>query len=377
MRLGRVLIVGGGIGGLCAAIALHPHAESVVLVERAEAFAPVGAGIILAANAIMALRGLGVDLAPHGKALPEMVIRSASGAALSRARPSDVCPEAPAVAIHRASLHEVLLAHLPSGVEVRLGQAVAGLQEEGEGVTVSFEGGSAERFDLVLGADGLHSVVRRALGGPTPEYSGYTCWRAVLPDPGLQEGGEIWGQGKRFGYVPLPGGLAYVFLVCNAPPHSRATAEALQQRFADCAEPVPSLLAHLPGAAVVQHDLSDLPSQAWGQGRIWLLGDAAHAVLPNEGQGAAMAIEDALALRLAMREASLPAAHERYVALRSERVATIHRDSRALGRVGQWENPLMVALRDTLLRWTPAAMGRRQLRRVVEPGIALASQVRS
>lgn len=367
MKLGRVLIVGGGIGGLSAARALREHAEAVLLMERAPAFAPVGAGILLAANAVASLRRLGIDPVPRGRVFDGARLRRADGSLLVAASASALFPGTPSVAIHRAALHELLVAGLPPQAELRLGRTFSSLVDRGDHVEVD-----GERYDLVIGADGLHSAVRRVLGGPEPEYCGYTCWRAVVPDPGLTEACEAWGRGKRVGYVPLGDGLAYVFLVRNAPAGASGEAD-LRALFAEFADPVPELLKAMEGRPRIHHDLSDLPGTAWGRGRVWLLGDAAHAALPNEGQGAAMAIEDALALRIALREADPSAAHRRWVALRDERVRKMQRDSRRLGWVAQWENPLAVALRDALVRVTPRSVTRRQLQGVVVPGLELAA----
>ena len=370
MRVGRLLVVGGGIGGLCAAIALRPFADEVVLAERAPSFAPLGAGLLLAANAVAGLGRLGVDPVPRGRVLSEMAVLRADGRVLSSANPSEICPSLPAIAIHRAALHETLIEGLPEGISVRLGCALRGLQEREGGVDVSFEGGE-ERFDLVIGADGLHSAVRESLSGPKPVYSGYTCWRAVLPNPGLTREGEMWGPGRRAGYVALPEGV-YLFLVSNAPAGSHSTLAELRERFACFADPIPALLDAMGSAEILHHDLSDLPEFCWGRGRIWLLGDAAHAILPNQGQGAAMAIEDAVALGIAMREGSLSAALARYVSLRDERVRVIWRDSRRLGWLGQRENALFIAVRDAILRASPRSLAVRQLQQIVNPGLDLA-----
>jgi 2-polyprenyl-6-methoxyphenol hydroxylase-like FAD-dependent oxidoreductase len=141
--------------------------------------------------------------------------------------------------------------------------------------------------------------------------------------------------------------------------------------------PVPRALeAARAGAAPFHHDLEDLSAPAWGRGRVWLLGDAAHAMLPNLGQGAAMAIEDAAALAVAWRESpSVDAALDRYLALRRDRVATVWRRSRLMGQVAQWTNPAACWLRDGLSRMTPARVASGQLRALLAPGFGLARRL--
>jgi 2-polyprenyl-6-methoxyphenol hydroxylase-like FAD-dependent oxidoreductase len=366
-----VVVVGAGIGGLAVARALRSIAGEVVVLERAPVFAPLGAGIVLAANAVNALRALGVDPAAHGRALESLEVRTASGALLSSVDPVEVCPEAPVIGIHRAALHEALLVGLRREVDLRLGRTVARLIEGDGSVRVEIDDGTVERCDLLVAADGIQSEIRSRLGGPDPVYCGYTCWRAVVADPGMPGACEWWGRGRRFGAVPLPGRLAYLYLTLNAPPDA-PTPRSFPAMFEDFEEPVRELVRKVDPRTALHHDLSDLPGTFWGRGRVWLLGDAAHATLPNEGQGAAMAVEDAVALRAACSEPEPARAYARYVATRDARVRRIQRDSRWLGWVGQWESPLGVALRDLALRRLPTFVARRQLRSVVAPGLELA-----
>jgi 2-polyprenyl-6-methoxyphenol hydroxylase-like FAD-dependent oxidoreductase len=375
VKLGRVLVVGAGIGGLTAASALRAAGADVVVIERAPVFAPLGAGIVLAANAVRALRSLGIDPTPHGTELAAFEVRTAAGDVLSAVRTDEVSPGQPAIGVHRAALHEVLLSAIRTGAEVRLGRTVARLEDRGDQVEVELDDGSVDRFDLVSGADGLHSAIRAALGGPAPVYSGYTCWRAVVDDDGGPIAREWWGRGRRFGAVPLPAGRTYLFLTRNAPEGGSAAVEDFRSMCADFEPLVRELVDRIEPRSVLHHDLSALTGSFWGRGRVWLLGDAAHATLPNEGQGAAMAIEDAVALRVSASEPDAAAAFARYVRLRDARVRKIQRDSRALGWVGQWENAALVGLRDRLMRAVPHRLAAGQLRAVVQPGLDLAAAV--
>lgn len=367
----RVLVAGGGIAGLTVAAALRGRAE-VEWVERAPEWRPLGAGLLLSPNAVHALRSVGVDPAAFGRAVPEMALGLSSG----RVRVvQDVTRHGfgPTYATHRADLHAALLA-AAAPERVRFGATITSLAEGDDGVTVRLSDGAERRVDLVLGCDGLHSATRAAALGeaaPAPIYSGYTCWRAVCDDPGVGVCIEMWGRGARFGMVPLRDGRLYVFLVRNAPRHAPSGGlDALRAAFAGFADPAPAVLDALGGATLLHHDIDELPAPVWGTRRVWLLGDAAHAMTPNYGQGAAVAIEDAVvAARCLASAATIDEAFAALRARRHDRVARIGLGARRLGRVAQWENPLACALRDALVRLTPASAGDRMLRDMIGEGV--------
>jgi 2-polyprenyl-6-methoxyphenol hydroxylase-like FAD-dependent oxidoreductase len=372
----KILVVGGGIGGLTVANLLARDGHTVQVVEQAGAFAPVGAGIVLAPNAVQCLRAVGVAASALGRELEAMDIVAGDGTLLQRLDTAAIArPSGGVWAMTRSSLHEALVRALPDGVDVRLGASVSAVQQDAESVAARLEGasGSEERYDVVVGADGLRSQVRRALYGPRPlRYSGVTCWRGLVSNPGFDRCIEGWGGEARVGVVPLLDGQLYYFLVLSAPPGADAPAwpRAFRARFA-ALEPVAGpLLDTLDALPPLHHDLEELQRPVWGQGRVLLLGDAAHAMTPNQGQGAAMAIEDAVVLTEVLRD-GVPGALERYQARRHARVARVQLDSRRLGALAHWKHPAAQALRNGLLRRLPAALGARQYQRVVAPGLAL------
>lgn len=366
----RIAVVGGGIGGLAAAIALGREGHQVTLIEKQPAFAPVGAGIILAANALAALRELGVK--PEGQALPALELQDAAGRVLSRLEPQQVGFEQP-MALTRPRLHQALVHALPRSVEVRLGASLHGLEVRAEGATVALDDGAALEADLVVGADGIHSRVRAQVAGERPlRYSGVTCWRGLTRNPGLQGAIEAWGGAARVGAVPLLDGDLYYFLVLTAPARAAPLAWPLQLReaFSGLRGPAAEVLASLREEPPLHHDLWELDQPCWGTARVPLLGDAAHAMTPNQGQGAAMAIEDALALAIVARGAAAGLV-ERYAALRERRVRRVQLQSRRIGAVAHWRSPLARRLRDGLLRVVPERSAQRQLRALIEPGLEL------
>lgn len=372
----RILIVGGGIAGLAAAAELQRAGVACEVVERTGRWAPVGAGLVLSVTAMAVLRRLGVAdaLVARGAVLGRGAITDASGHELMgtdfaalRGR------HGPTVAVHRAVLHELLLA-AADGVPIAMGTSVDALADAGDHVEVLLTDGRHERYDAVVGADGVRSRVRQLVFGDVPlRYAGYTCWRVVVPAPaGGAELREMWGRGRRFGIVPLGDGRLYAFAVLNAPPGlpdpPEGRVQRLRERFAGFGGQVPAILAALDDAeALVHDDLGELARRCWHQGRVALLGDAAHALTPNLGQGAAMALEDARVLVDELQGAADPArAFALYATRREPRVHRITEQSRRLGELGQIEGRVTSRLRNALLRLVPRNAGTRTLEKIAD-----------
>lgn len=368
----HVLIAGGGIGGLTAAIALARRGHAVRLVEKRPSFEPVGAGLMLAANATRLLTGLGVVLGA-GRPFTRLEMRRADGRLLQALELGPLLERyGPALAFTRPALHAALEAAVPPGVRLELDNGVRSLREQGARVEVELERGERVEADFVVAADGLRSTVRGLLGLEAPlRYSGTTCYRALCRNPGVEQPLEAWGGDARIGAVPVSDGWLYVFLVLKAPPRAPALAwpEGFRAHFGRFGGPLAGVLDALEGVPLLHHDLEELEAPVWGRGRVALLGDAAHGMTPNQGQGAAMAIEDAwvLAEELARPEGAV----ERYAARRQARVRKVQLDSRRLGQVAHWTSPPAVWLRDLALRLTPAAAVARQVEGLVRPGVAL------
>ena len=313
-------MVGAGIGGLTAAIALRRAGLPVEVYERAPELLEVGAGLTLQPNALLALRAIGLEdavrLAGHAQAAGRL-LRS-DGRVLAELPVQDVyrAVGAIAVGIHRGTLQSLLLDALVP-VTPRCGRAAVRYEEESDRVTVHFAEGGSATGALLLGADGLRSAVRaQLLADGEPVYRGYTAWRGVAP-PGaalLAAGAESWGCGRRFGMVPIDGGRAYWYAAVNAPPGGTETSRAvLRGLFAGWHAPVHTLVEATPEEAILRGDVFDRPpSSFWGRGRVTLLGDAAHPMTPNLGQGACQAIEDAVVLARCLAERCDAGALRRY-----------------------------------------------------------------
>jgi 2-heptyl-3-hydroxy-4(1H)-quinolone synthase len=372
----NVLVIGAGIGGLSSALALARAGHEVTLVEKMERFEPAGAGIVLAPNAARALESLGVELASRGYALPSLDLVRADGRLIQRIQSEQLDARyGPTWALSRPALHEALLAALPSSVVVRLGTAVTDLLEKKGGVEVQLD--RTRRYDVAVAADGLRSAVRdRVLGAAPIRYSGVTCWRGLVANPGFAGSIEAWGGAVRIGVVPLAQRQLYYFLVISAPRRAPSLEwpDGFQKAFGHFRGEVARLFDVLREPPPLHHDLDELEAPVWGRSRVFILGDAAHGMTPNQGQGAAMAVEDALVLVKAMAPGVEGALH-RYRSLRHARVRRVQLDSRRLGRIAHWRAPLARWLRDGLLGALPESAGRAQYRRVVDPGLALLSNI--
>jgi 2-polyprenyl-6-methoxyphenol hydroxylase-like FAD-dependent oxidoreductase len=364
----RVLVVGAGIGGLSAAIALRRAGHDVVVLEQAGRIDPVGAGITLFANAMRALEVLGLADAvrTRGAESTHSAILDRNGRPLGE-MPPDLLRGS--IALHRSDLQAVLA---EAAGDVRLGSKVVAATQADDRVGARTADGSEEQADLLVGADGIDSVVRRSLVDARPVYTGYTAWRGVASVP--VEAGRVtesWGVGERFGLIDIGGGRTYWFATKNAPeceadePGGRKA--ELLRRFSDWHEPVAAVLEHVAEEEILRNDVYYLrPLRGWSRGRVVLLGDAAHAVTPSVGQGAAQAIEDAVALaRAVTTPTDLAAALGEYEAARRPRTELVLRQSRRADKAAQLSSRLACRLRDAFIRALPAGAQRRQVEAMV------------
>lgn len=361
----RILIVGAGIGGLTLGQSLKRRNIDFDLVERAPESGPVGAGISLTVNAMRLLEalGLGDDLRKRGYSYSGGRLKNDRDAAVQHLDFSSLRTYGEALALHRADLHAVL----SQGLTPQYGTEVTGLRVLEHYVQVNFQAHQAE-YDLLVAADGLNSTVRQQLASTVqPVYSGYTSWRYTQPDPiGLDEPIEYWGAGRRVGLVPIGQGQLYVFATFNSPPLVERPGFPWQ-RFSSFPELVQQVRQAMPvETKVIQTDIRELKTHVWRRSRVAFLGDAAHGMTPNIGQGAGMSIEDAVVLaeclhRYGTTEQSLAI----YEQVRKGRVQVVAQQSRLLGRLGQLEAPTLRQFRDWVLAHTPASAAKRNLWQVM------------
>jgi len=361
------IVVGGGIGGLSLARELDRRGLAAVVLERAPKLATVGAGIIMNPNAMAVLEANGLAECVRSRSAPYLA-RDTYDHRGRRLATRDYRPlyTAGRLAIgalcHRAHLHECLYDGLTPG-SVHLDTRIVALHAGPDRVRVETDRGEVFTGDVLIGADGIRSTVRARFFGPNePVYLGYRSHRFVVPNgDGLEHFTEFLGRGLRVGLVPIGGGQLYVWTTFNSPRESRAWAlesvDTLRALFAEIADPrVRRAFGRLESAdGVVCTDIEEVRQAGWASGRVALLGDAAHALTPNMGQGAGMAMEDAVILaeelvRASRHEADVPEALARYVARRRRRVDTIVRLSRQIGEEGQLTGTLACWLRNRRIR---------------------------
>ena len=367
------MIIGGGIGGLTTAIALQQRGVEAHVYEAAPEINAVGAGIWVAPNALAIFQRLGFleDILSGGFNVQSSCISDTSERILQKFSPAEIgASRLPLLPIHRAVLQERLIAQLQPNT-LHLAKRCATIDYNEHGVAVNFEDGSMTRGDILIGADGIRSVVRTALLGDVEyRYSGQTCWRGIvhytMPDPSAAM--EMWSikPGVRIGYSHVNAQHVYFYATACTPQGGKDTPGTIRQRLTELFYDFPQYLRELLSAAdeskIIRSDIWDFaPISSWHKGRTVLVGDAAHATTPNLGQGGCQAIEDGYALAEALSvEASLNTAFQRYEAKRMKKAHFVVNTSYQIGQLTNWGG-IKARLRNTAIRLAPKIAAKRQL----------------
>jgi len=369
-----IAIIGGGIGGVAAAVALRQSGIDATVYERAPQMREVGAGMMLWPNATRVLRDIGVleDVLLRSGSSTNFLVRASGGKVLMNIALGKF--DVPAICVRRADLLSVLLAALQPG-QVRLGHEFQHLEESNDKVRVYFAHGDVKEHDAVIGADGIRSPVRQSLfGASDPIYRGYIVWRGVARYDGGPIGrgtnSETWGIGKRFGILDIGQGKVTWYATLNVPSdHQDASCgrkREIRHAFDGWHDPIADLIEATADDAILKNGAYDnVPLRRWGNGLVTLLGDAAHPCTPNLGQGGCMALEDALVLAKCIdRDISIVNAMRRYESLRYSRTRHIQQRSLVMGHIGQWENRFIARGRQMVTNLLPARLFEHNLRKV-------------
>lgn len=335
----KAIIIGSGMAGLAAGIAMRQAGYEVEIYEKTSKLRPAGAGISLWSNGIKILNklGLGKEVAAIGGEMNRMEYRNHEGEILNHV---NLMPLVERVGqrpypVSRTDLQQMMLTAFGEA-DVRMGMRCVEVKQDADSATAIFEDGTTATGDLVVGADGIHSVVREYLNGGKvePRYAGYVNWNGIVEaSPDLSES-DVWviyvGEGKRASMMPIGGNRFYFFFGCPKPKGTQVEPKniraELQETFTDWAQPVQNLIEKLDPEEVNRLEISDIdPLPHLVNGRIALVGDSAHATTPTLGQGGCQAMEDAevLCRYLVTTNISIEDALKRYEIERKERVAQL------------------------------------------------------
>lgn len=373
----KFLISGGGICGLTTAIALHQQGLEVVIYEAAKTIKAVGAGLNLSSNAIRALSSINLAKAvmAQSKAQKGGQFFTPSGKILNY---TDFNPLVEKygipglISIHRAELHTILLAEIKDKIPFYTNKRAQSVEQKKEEIILHFADGTSARGNYLLACDGIHSAIRKQLLPEIdPSYAGYTIWRGLVRDSSqeveLAMPFKTWGKNGQFGAVPMTNNRIYWFASFNAkqsdPALKKITLADLAKRFAQYHAPIPQLLALSKSEDLLMNEANELnPISQYAFGNVLLMGDAAHAMTPNLGQGACQAIEDAAVLAQLLKTEN--STEQAFLAFEEQRIprtkkATI--DSRQVGKAAHIENRLLIALRNFYLQRTAKGAFKKQI----------------
>jgi len=374
----KITIIGAGIGGLTVAIALKQKGFEVEIFEAAAEFKKAGSGINLALNAMQVYKRLGLynEIVEAGSYTNAMIITDEKLNPLSTVNllPFEDKHNVKSVAIHRATLHQILLKQI-SNIPVHHNKKVKSLKQFDGGINLQFEDGTTHQAEVLVGADGIHSVVRKSIFDNTElRIAKQICWRGItkveIPKKYDTELNELWGKGKRFGFVAIGKNEYYWYALADYKNNFKGKFSTIDlPKFYSNFHPlVQKILESTPKEDILTNEMADLkPISSWYDKNICLLGDSAHATTPNLGQGACQAIESALVLSNCLsKNDSIEKAFRNYQNIRIKKAIQVVNTSWKIGKIAHLQNYFAVKLRNFILKITPEKIAAKQTSYIFE-----------
>lgn len=372
----KITLIGAGIGGLTTAIALKQKGFEIEIFEAAPKFKNAGSGINLALNAMQVYKKLGLydTIFEAGSLTNSMTITDEKLNPLSVIDIKHFTEKfnVQSVAIHRAKLHQILLNEL-SDVPLHLNKKVKALRQSENGIDLDFEDGTSHKASVLIGADGIHSIIRKSIFDNTTIRSAkQVCWRGItkieLPKKYQTELHEPWGKGKRFGFVAISEEEYYWYALANYKEDYQKEFQNIDlvKFYSDFHPIVGEIINSTPKENILTNEMLDLkPTSTWYENNICLLGDSAHATTPNLGQGACQAIESSLVLANCLAKHTSPEkAFKEFQDRRIKKAVDVINTSWRIGKIAHLENRFLIKLRNFVLRKTPKKLADKQSERI-------------
>ncbi|MEH7886174.1 FAD-dependent monooxygenase [Bacillus sp. JJ1609] len=376
MAHGRIAIIGGGISGLCSAVALQKKGIGAEVYEKAKDFSGPDTGIVLSGNAIRSfyIMGLGGQMIANGVTSDQCMVKSHSGEIIANFDYHSPSHIPNYLFMKRSTLMKILTEALLPG-SLRMNKELIDLEQIDQTIKLNFKDGSTAEAEYLIGSDGTDSPIRKKV---IPEskfsLSGSVCWRGFIDNPRFSEipYTETWGPRGRFGITPMPGNRLYWYAFKKSESSttnmSKWTPIDLLFNFFYYHDPIQQILENTPPENIIFDELSVLqPLEHFYSDNILLVGDSAHASMPNIGQGASQAIEEAAYLsKWISTEESIEKAFEKYELNRLARMKLVKHETKVYGLAAKVDFPILCSIRNKLLQLAPAGYHNEKLRKVVE-----------
>ncbi|WP_458626743.1 FAD-dependent oxidoreductase [Winogradskyella sp. PC D3.3] len=368
----KISIIGGGIAGLTTAIALKQKGYEVEIFEQSKAFKKAGSGINLAINAMQIYKRLGIydEIASLGSYTNALLITDEKFNILSKIKLLKTEQEfkTKAFAIHRAVLHTILVNKL-DGVKIHLNKKLKSLNQTDNEVIFDFEDETTYTSNILIGADGIHSVVRKSIIGNTElRIAKQVCWRGIvktdISNKYETQLNELWGKGKRFGFVKINKNEVYWYALANYKMDYKVEFRNanLEELFSNFSPLVKQIISKTEKKNIIFNEMMDLkPISSWHNKNVCLIGDASHATTPNLGQGACQAIETAFVIAECLStENNINLAFQKLEKIRKKNVEKVINTSWTVGKTAHLDNRIAIFFRNNIMKLMPKKITEKQ-----------------